>query len=462
MTTTTAWAEATFGDADLGDHRRTRRLVAMAAAFADRPSGRVTEVLHDSAAREAGFRLVESAFVDPAAIAAAAHRATARRCQSERTVIVPIDQTTLTLTDRTGSKGFGRTGTTDVGQKIVRRGFHVMTALVVGGTGVNHGIVGQAWINRQAKAPHALRWRDKRPVEERESGLWTRVIAESLAMLRAQSPATIPWFQLDRGGDAAHVVQFAVENQLLLTVRSAHDRAVVGGGFLKQRLRSAPVSGRYDVLVSARNGRPPRRARMSVRFRAITLRMSHQCTGRRIDAPVTVVEAREVSNPRDKKPRLNWRLITTKNVTCFQDAFDVIRAYTLRWRVEDLHRAWKTGTCNIERSQLRSAGAFQRWATIAATVAARAEQLKTMSRADPQVSALTALSRAEVDAAIVLSRTKDHRIGDEITLERAVFLIACVGGYVGKHARTKPGVLTISRGLQRVIVGAEMVTALNR
>jgi len=176
---------------------------------------------------------------------------------------------------------------------------------------------------------------------------------------------------------------------------------------------------------------------------------------------MVAVEVREISYSGASKP-LHWRLLTSREVTSFADALVVIDAYTKRWRVEDLHRAWKTGTCNIERSQLRSAAAFRRWATIAAAVAARAEQLKTLSRAEPHRPALGIFSRAEIDATIVLSLTKAHRVGDDLSLEQAVFLVACVGGYIGKHARTKPGVLTISRGLDRVVTGAAIFTALNR
>jgi len=70
------WAHQEFGHADLGDRRRTRRLVAMAAAAARQPAGTVTAVFEGSAEREGAFRLLENNGVSAAAIAAATHRTT--------------------------------------------------------------------------------------------------------------------------------------------------------------------------------------------------------------------------------------------------------------------------------------------------------------------------------------------------------------------------------------------------
>ena len=62
------WAEQTFGGANLGDHRRTRRLVKMAGALAARPGGTVTSTMGSSAQREGAFRLVENEQICPEAL----------------------------------------------------------------------------------------------------------------------------------------------------------------------------------------------------------------------------------------------------------------------------------------------------------------------------------------------------------------------------------------------------------
>ena len=78
---TLLWATQEFGNAALGDDRRTQRAVCMAAAVAAHPAGKVTQVFTQSAGREGAFRFLENNHVSVPALAAAAHQAAARRCR---------------------------------------------------------------------------------------------------------------------------------------------------------------------------------------------------------------------------------------------------------------------------------------------------------------------------------------------------------------------------------------------
>jgi hypothetical protein len=128
----------------------------------------------------------------------------------------------------------------------------------------------------------------------------------------------------------------------------------------------------------------------------------------------------------------------------------VIAGYTMRWRVEDFHLAWKSGTCRIEDSNLRSLPAFAKWATILATVAVRAQRLKTLARETPDVPALTEFTPDEVDAVLLLRRPKNYDPAVPPTLGQLVRWIADLGGYTGKSSGGPPGVRIISRALIKV------------
>ena len=63
--------------------------------------------------------------------------------------------------------------------------------------------------------------------------------------------------------------------------------------------------------------------------------------------------------------------------------------------------------------------------------------MKLLSRTTPDISALLELSRDEIDAApiltkAVLTKTKKHKVGDDMTLQQAVRLIAIAGGFMGR------------------------------
>jgi len=441
-----AWARRTFGDADLGDLRRTRRVVKAAARLQLQPAGRITKVFSNPAEREAAFRLIANDAVDPAEIAAASHRATARQCVGQELVYVALDETCLSFSDRTGRR-FGRTG-----RDGKHRGMHAMSALAVDVQGTTLGLIGQRyWVQPAERSP---KWKhDRRPASRRQSSQWKRVLTSSLQVMQAHAPRCRPWFQLDRGGDIGQVLSFAYEKSLLLTVRAAHDRAVEGveGTKLWALLKSSPVLARQRLKIPARGGRHAREAVLQVRAQRVRLRVARPGKKRRSQSvELYAVYVSEASKP----DGIEWMLWTTHPVHTAHDALHVVHAYTMRWRVEDFHKAWKTGDCNIESSLIRGTLAMQRWAAMTAAVAARAEHLKLISRAEPNRSAEPAIERNELDAAIILSETSKHKVGDSLTLEQAVYLIACVGGYTGKSSGGPPGTITIARGLDRVCAAA--------
>lgn len=455
MADTRTWAREEFGKAELGDARRTRRLVRIAAAFAERPSGLVTRVMQRADEREGAFRFIENDQVEVDAIAHASHLATARRLVDEPEITVPLDQASLTITDRVGKPGFGRVGpSAEAG-----RGFQVMTALAVGPDGATEGILGQQWWAREEKSPEYRR--DKRPPEQRESDLWRRTLLQAEQALAAASPGTRAWYQLDRGADSAAVLTLAVDNELRLTVRSAYNRALGDGRHLHTSMRRRRLLGTYSLHLPKTPKRSARSAKIALRAAPVELKINDP-KGRLLrTVQLWSVHVRERRPPHSQQG-LEWWLLTTKPTKTFDDALLVVRNYTMRWRIEEFHRAWKSGVCDIESSQLRSSDTFKRWATISAAVAARAERLKLAARTEPDRPATDELSRDEIDAAILLSPHRGYSRGAELTLEQAVRLIADLGGYTGKSSGGPPGTRVIQRGLEQVLAAARIFEGLRR
>lgn len=452
------WAEEEFGHAALGDRRRNARVVGMAAACLERPGGTITRVMQDAAAREGSFRLVENPKVSAHRLARSSHRATVRRCQSLPYVFVAVDQSTVSVADYQAKKGFGPAGN---GHSTMHRGVEVMSALAIAPNGTPLGLTAQRWRRRTDElAPRGKR--DKRDIERRESYLWVEAMGSTLDRFQEAESTVRPWFQLDRGGDYWRVFDLAEQSDCWMTVRSSSSRRLwPNEASLHDRIRAAPVRGHLSTVIPARRNvrcpkRPKRNAVLALQFEPVTLDMFDNAKQyRQTDA--YVVRVKEQTRTRDA---LEWILLTTYPTRCTEDAALVVQGYTQRWRVEDFHHAWKSGACDIERSQLRTARNFCKWATIQAAVAARIETLKHLSRSTPDAEATSQLSRAEVDAAIVLSGTKKHAPGDPLTLQQAVWLIAEVGGYTGKSSGGPPGTITIRRGLDRVNAAATAIERL--
>lgn len=437
------WAHQTFSHADLGDPRRSRRLVAVAAAAARAPGGTVTSVMKTSAMKEGAFRLLENSKVEPKRIAEAVHVATAQNCAKFAWVYVALDQSSISFVDRFDVRGLGK-----IAGRI--RGLQVMTALAIEPDGTPVGTCATRWFSRP---DHSTTWGDDdpRPIEDRESGMWLDALDDVAKVFSNHAPTTKPWFQLDRGGDFWRVFDLAREHGFDVTIRAAHNRVIDdenGPTKLLDAVSSARVVGRMVLR------RPKLRARLSVRARRVTVMMSDARRPRQA-FDLWVVRVRQLG--RSKGQPIVWNLLTTRPVTDLASALEVVQAYTMRWRVEEFHRAWKGGHCQLERSQLRSPAALQRWSVILAAVATRIERLKQLSRTNGEADALLELTREEIDAAIFLSETKRWKLGDTPSLAEVVQLIAQVGGYTGKSSGGPPGATTIGRGLERITPAAAMV-----
>lgn len=454
------WAEGEFGHARLGDRRRTRRLVRMASEVASRPSGVVTKACSSSATREGAFRLLENRAVHPLAVQDAVHEATAARCVGHPRVVVAVDMTSLTVSDESESKDVGGVGTWSKGA----RGVHAISALAIAKDGTSLGLCGQRMWVRKERSRHDSR---RRVMGKSETDHWIEVLLGAHSLLSGPSQ---PWFQLDRGADCWQVLTVADRLDLLVTVRASHDRCVdADAGHLWAAIEGAPVLATQRIEVPARpaavrNQRigkrrrvkvvvPPREARVArVEIRAAQAPLVLTTpTQHKWPADFNAVLVREVSA---KGEPLEWMLLTTHPIATRADALEIVRAYALRWRVEEFHRVWKRGLCRVEDTQLRSRDAIFKWATILATVATRAMRLTQLARTTPDVPASSEFTRTELEAIVSLREPKGLALDHVPTLGQAVRWLADIGGYTGPW-NGPPGATVIGRGLHDVLIAAK-------
>lgn len=471
MTSAESWARDEFGTAELGDIRRTSRLVVVAAEAATRPAGTVTGVCESSASREGAFRFLENAAVHVDAIRAATHAATAARCTGHERVFVAVDGTVLSVVDKTKRKGLGEIGSRDLS------GLHVMSALAVGQDGVAIGICAQSSWARSEPSPHSGRKRSRADLPS-ETKYWTDALEDARVVLRRGAPDCIPWFQLDRGADCWQVFTWAEARKMLVTIRATHDRRVDGAAkHLWAAVERAPVIARRRIHVGARPSvqrakrigkrrvrkwmTPPRPARVAcvtIRAKRVSLQLK-TLTGERFSLPINAVLVRETRGPVDDS--IEWMLLTTHPIGSRHDILEVVRGYSLRWRIEDFHRTWKRGLCRVEHTQLRSRSAIEKWATILGAVAARAMRLTKLARSTPDVPATSELSKTELVAIIALRKPKGISPDFVPTLGQAVRWLADIGGYVGPW-NGPPGATVIGRGLHDVVVAARAFETLSK
>jgi hypothetical protein len=457
------WAFEEFGAAKIEDQRWRRRLVCMAEQAARRPAGRVTEAFVNDAERQGAYGLLESDVVQAGEIGAAISEACARRSAGEAYVFCPIDGTSLTLTDEDRTKGFGPIGSRARGG----RGLKVMNAMVLSADGVTLGISSQQWWTREDRLRR--RHRDKLSPERKETRHWLEAIRQTRQVMAAHAPSTRCWFQLDREGDAWPMLLEAGLGDHWFTIRACRRRRILspcgGRSYLEPVLAQQPVKTKYRLKVKASARRRARTATMVVRACRVTLDVRDKRTSKRFPIAVNVVQAVEQgTTPPGEKP-LAWTLLTNRPILTIKDVTDVIFGYSMRWRIEELHRTWKSGACRVEENQLRSPGAVIKWATILIAVAARIERIKQLSREQPDRPATDEFSPAEIKAAALLHFGKSGKTkvapAAAPTIAEVTLWIAKIGGYTGRTSSGgPPGSIVLARGLDSVRTTARALEAL--
>ncbi|WP_324872155.1 IS4/Tn5 family transposase DNA-binding protein [Methylocaldum sp.] len=105
-----AWAQHEFGQADLGDLRRTARLVHIATVRAERPSAALPEGIDDPAALKGLYRFMENDCIERQAVLSRHYAATAERCAREAVVLAVQDTTEVDYTHHPATEGLGLLG----------------------------------------------------------------------------------------------------------------------------------------------------------------------------------------------------------------------------------------------------------------------------------------------------------------------------------------------------------------
>jgi hypothetical protein len=186
----------------------------------------------------------------------------------------------------------------------------------------------------------------------------------------------------DREADVYEYLHFKLASDHRFVVRASSDRSITDDegerGRLFGLLDGAPVRGTLEIEVPQREGRRARRAKLEIR--AMRVRLNRPARIPASEAPehmgVNVVLAREIGAPSDQEP-LQWMLLTNEAINTAEDVERVLAIYRVRWRIEEFHKAWKTGA-GLERTRMQTPNAVLLWAVMTAQTAVRLMQLREL------------------------------------------------------------------------------------
>jgi len=397
------WAVKTFGAAELGDPRRTDRLVKVAAVLGETPSVSLPRSMRNWADTQGAYRFLNNEAVTHEQIMMA-HWIQTRSEAAERSQVLLIGDTTdVNLSTHKVTAGLG-----PVGRGNKAQGFFVHSVLAVDAKDKQLlGCMGQEPFVREpapekeTKAERNARWR--------ESLIWEQSI-ERIGPV----PAGTQWIYVgDRGSDIFRFWQQCQDLGYDFVTRVAQNRNVLVEGedeqedptaeHLKTLARNLPAQGALVMTVAAERGHPEREALVNISWSQVTIQPPANGTALSMTAiKASLVRVWEPEPPEGIEP-LEWILVTSVAVNTVEDAWQRVRWYQWRWLVEDFHKVLKTG-CLLEDRCLQTVEAFCNLLAILTPTAMRLLWLPQTAQTAPDTPATEVISKEVIQVVLHLDK----------------------------------------------------------
>ena len=438
---------ALFGHAQLGDTRRTERLVAAFDQLCRHPGGTLPDKLSAPADLKGLYRLCDCPTVTHAALIAAQRSYTLGRLAAHPgPVLVLHDDTELdysTLASLVGNLG-------QIGRGH-GRGYICHNVLAVDAeTGEALGLLDQV-LHCRERVPKDESVTALRERESRESRLWVTGTAHLPAAPQLIDVA-------DQGADTFEFLEHEARSGRRFVIRVGKTRKVQAGPeasgnvqYLKPYAQSLPELGRFTMDVQPQKGfatDPSRQARKAAEFAIrggpVLVFPPHVKHGQHGNDPLPlyVVLVSEVNPPPGEKS-IEWLLLTNEPVPTFDDAWRVTTWYERRWVIEEYHKALKTG-CRIEDLQFTAVQRLQPAIALLSAVALTLLNLRDASRRpDAQTRPATTMFQAAYVEALSMWR---HGKLCNFTIHEFFFALARLGGHQNRKGDHRPGWLILWRG----------------
>lgn len=432
-----------------------KRVVRIAGLMAQTPDQSLPKQCETWADLKAAYRFLHHENVTPDLIQQTHRRWVRDACAKHPVVLVVEDTSELDYTSQTTAAGLGPIG------NGLGRGLLQHSALAVLPNGQLLGVLHQTWTIRKPKPEHETP--SQRHLREKESDVWPQTVEA----IPSPGPATRMVHVCDRGGDLFDMMVRCRQHGAGFLIRSQKDRRIEGHtDKLWAFIARQADAGHRDILVPARDGRPPRVARLSIRLGRVSLDSPQGDP--RFTAPlqVGVVQAVE-THPPEGIESLNWILLTSEAADTFAQACQRVDWYARRWLIEEWHKVEKTG-CRLEESQIKDAHALACLAAFVAINAVRILQMRDLVQDlvdqdddDPakpanQPAALAALAPPMWRRLVA---RKAQCPMEQLTPRQFWLTIAQKGGWLGRKSDGLPGWQTLWRGWHEfllMVIGAEL------
>jgi len=448
------WAAEEIDTSVFLDKRHGQRLVTILETMEKGAEKGIPQASRSKAEMHGTYRFFGNERIKPEEILRSHQGSVLERMRGQEVVLAIQDTTDIDYSGLKGTTGLGPTC-----QVAACRGIKVQTCLAVGGNGEPLGVLHQyTWIRQekegieteeQEKTKEELKAsKSHRKIEDKESYRWIKVMEAVAGVVEESIPVV---HVADREADLFDLFERERPENHDLLIRAAQNRKVKG----EQRklfgvLEQAPVVGQKTLTLERNPRRPSREATLQIRTARVTLEVPQSYPDRLTRQPVSLNGLLvEEKNPPSYESRVRWVLLTTLPIETEEQAWEIVRWYSLRWQIERFHYTLKSGL-GVEKLQLETSNRLLRALATYSIVAWRLMALTSAVRLTPEAPAQTVLSPQEVQ---LLQQKFDfgRRSRKPPTLQEAMIWVARLGGFLARKGDGLPGLKTLWRGM--VVLG---------
>ena len=426
-----------FVGADLGDQRRTARLMRLVESMAKDPSLSFPKAMPDAAALEATYRMFNNVKVRPEAILRPHVEQTVQRVLKEPVVLVAHDSSVMSFNSE------GKEGLT---QHFSKQQFlaHCSLAMQADETHRPLGLLAMSY-HLQVKTPEKL-------LNER----WPDHIREVHAL--GIAPQNVVHL-MDRESDDYDLLSFMNTMGARFVSRAKFNRRTVDGDYLEASLGRAMMQAEREVRLSRRTGKrvgaKQLKANPARDGRVTTLSISAE----RVEIPRTptaqksapkqtqlnVVRVWEATPP-PNETAVEWILYTSEPIDTAEQILQIVDWYRARWVIEEFFKSLKTG-CSFEKRQLGDLHSLSNALALLAPMAWHLLLIKSEARSRPLTPAHHVLDEDELEV-LRLAAVRGRGLPENPTVLDVMLSIAALGGHQ-KH-NGLPGWQSLARGYQQL------------
>lgn len=367
------WAQLVFSSTNLGDPRRTKRLVKVATDLATHAGHSLCKASADPASIEGAYRFIRNGAVDANEIMQAGFRRT-DEIVKQRPLVLALQDTTGLSYRHSVCEELGSVNSSNEKRNSSKgRTLYAHSTLMLDATNENVlGLAQQNYWHRETKKTgkgHALQCRGQ---SEKESYKWQRNTQDLKDRLGSINNIIEV---CDREADMYEYLDYQLANNHRFVVRASDNRRLVENNTkLFEQISNLDIAGYYDVHVKQKGGRKARTAKIAISYTSVNLRKPQRAKAQE-QLALNIIVCREVNAGSNG---LCWLLYTSEKIASIDDARTISRYYELRWRIEEFHKVWKTEGTQVESLRMQSRDNLIKVAVIQAFIAVRLFQLKEL------------------------------------------------------------------------------------